>query len=285
MSLDETLTETTPVETSSNATPAVDTSWTQQIPAEVAQDKLWERFKDKPLGEVLKSHVHAHRSLGAGLQRPKDDAPPEEWAAFWGKLGRPETVEGYQAVLPPLAEESGLTWDESGRTGFLKVAHEHGLTPGQVQGLLDWYAGYAAEGLDRQRQDTAGAIKAAATELEKEWGPRGGAMFKRNINKAVATVQKLFGGNERLLQLAEAEGNNPDWLRGLVAIYDQMQESGHIEGDIGPTDVAAIDARIQEVTQRLMKENLPQSQRQALIDERLNLYRQKPGGRKVLAEL
>jgi hypothetical protein len=111
----------------------------------------------------------------------------------------------------------------------LPVAHKLGLTPFQVQGLMDFMAAH-------RTAETAGVVQAlqanmdeAEQALRKEWGPG----YERQLSQA-ARIAKRFGGDELIGALNDSGfGNNPHLVRafakiaGLVA-EDTMKADGTI---------------------------------------------------------
>lgn len=131
----------------------------------IVQTKGW-----KGPADVIGSYANLEKLLGAdkagrGVVVPRDDAPAEEWAAFHGKLGRPETPEGYKLPVP------------DGDTGaFAQTAsawfHEAGLTAKQAASLGEKWNQHVG-GLQQQQQAEL-EQKAALDlqELQQAWGPK-----------------------------------------------------------------------------------------------------------------
>ena len=75
-----------------------------------------------PEGEAAPA---AKKEAAPALAMPGKDATPEEWAAFYGQLGRPETPEGSELPLP-----------EGDDGAFAKqmapILHKHGVTAAKV---------------------------------------------------------------------------------------------------------------------------------------------------------
>jgi hypothetical protein len=105
--------------------------WKDAIPEELKSDPLWERFEGKDLADVLKSTVHAHHQAVGSTKIPSAESSEEELEKFYSKL-RPETDEQYDMTL---SEE--IEWNTDSLTAFKKVAHKHGLSSKQLQGVLN----------------------------------------------------------------------------------------------------------------------------------------------------
>ena len=127
------------------------------------QTKGW-----KSPADVLGSYQNLEKLLGAdkagrGVVLPKDDAPPEEWGQFYGKLGRPESADGYKLPLP------------EGDTGeFAKTAsgwfHEAGLTAKQAEVLASKWNEFGSAQMQAQAEKFAQQSVIDEQDLKKAWG-------------------------------------------------------------------------------------------------------------------
>lgn len=122
------------------------------------------------------------------LKMPAKDASPEEWAAFYNQLGRPETPDAYELPLP-----------EGDDGAFAKqiapILHKHGLTGEQTKGLAaDWNnivaditaQNEAAEIQQMQAMDAKN--RAEEVQLKNEWGQN----FDANMHFAKLAVGQFF---------------------------------------------------------------------------------------------
>lgn len=109
-----------------------------------------------------------------GLVLPADGANPEEWDAFYTKLGRPGKAEDYRIELPE---------GDSGEMAkaMAPVFHQMGLNQRQVDGLAKGWNAFAAQAQEQfkaqeaqqaKEQEAAALVKnqAEADALKKEWG-------------------------------------------------------------------------------------------------------------------
>ena len=119
---------------------------------------------------------------------PGKDATPEEWAAFYGQLGRPETPEGYELPLPE--GDDGAFAKE-----MAPILHKHGVTAAQAKGLAeDWNAMAQAQQAQAQAAEAQRIAaldsknRAEAAELANEWGQANEA----NMHFAKLAVGQFF---------------------------------------------------------------------------------------------
>lgn len=130
----------------------------------------------------------AKAEAAPALAMPGKDATPEEWAAFYGQLGRPETPEGYELPLPE--GDDGAFAKE-----MAPILHKHGVTAAQAKGLAeDWNAMVQAqqaqaEAAEAQRLAALDSKnRAEAAELANEWGQANQA----NMHFAKLAVGQFF---------------------------------------------------------------------------------------------
>lgn len=247
---------TSTVEPSSfTTTPAAD--WRESLPGELKLDKTLADFKD--VGALAKSYVETKKLVGDAVRIPKPDAKPEDVAAFYKKLGVPESPDKYEIALPKLPE-GAPAWHEPTVQAFRETAHKAGLTPAQVTQLIGWYATDQLSKRDQMAAGTSTAAKAelakAQAALEEEWGPKGSPGYERNLGLARASVRHLFGNDPDLAAVFEAEGNRPALVKGFAKIGAQMLEDELIDGEFAPApDNATLDAQIRDARAALVKLN------------------------------
>jgi hypothetical protein len=142
------------------------TAWTDRLPDDlkpIALNKGWDSE-----AAAVKSYAELERLLGAdkagrGIIIPNEATPPEEKAAFWGRLGRPDTPDGYKLPVP-----------EGDPGEFAKTAsgwfHEGNLTTDQALFVTGKWNEYQVA-MDAQFKTEAAQDKESGeTALHKAWG-------------------------------------------------------------------------------------------------------------------
>src|SRR6185295_14318056 len=206
-----------------------------------------------------KSYVETKRMVGDAVKVPGADATPEQRAAFHRKLGVPESPDKYEVTLPSVPD-GHPAWSPELVTGFKGIAHQAGLTPPQVQAVIGWYAANSIQTRDVLTATQAKAQQAQQAEsmaqLEKEWGPKDGPVWNRQVALARNTVRQLFSDDPKLAELAEMRGNDPAWVKGLARIGEQMLEHGFLEGDApAEVDKEGLSRRIEDLRGQLQRLN------------------------------
>ena len=116
----------------------------QHVPEALRTEPYFSSFKGKPLAEVIKSGLEAHKALGGSVRIPGKDAKDEDWQAYYSKL-RPEKFEG--AYKPEWTDkEFGAKLEGPVLNTMLQGFYEAGLHPRQVAHIMKAYeAGLAGE--------------------------------------------------------------------------------------------------------------------------------------------
>jgi hypothetical protein len=221
-----------PARSSADAAPDA-AEWRAALPEELRRPA--EKFASP--ADVVRSYAALERRLGRSLTIPGVDAAPEEIEAFYTRLGRPPTPDGYRIAAPP-----GGAGDEAARSrlaGFLAAVHAAGAPQATVQAAIDWYRQASAdiEAESMRRADAARAEADAA--LRREWG----AGYDRRLGLARRALRH-FGGAELAAMLDRGGfGNDPACLRAFARIGEALAEDSLISGDSAGTDAQSrIDA-------------------------------------------
>jgi hypothetical protein len=237
--------------------------WRDGLPKDM--HRVAEKFESP--ADVVKSYAVLERRLGRSVTIPAEDATREENAAFYARLGRPETPEGYEVRLPAdLPDHLRPPSDAlEGRADFLAAMHAAGATPAIVQAAFDWYYGTLGKADAEMRRAQEAARSGAEKSLRTEWG----AAYERNIELARRAARR-FGGDD-LVDRFERFGlaDDPVCLKAFRAIGAAMAEDGLLAGD----GVPAGDA--QQRIDRIMKDHFgrPSYASTEVQDELRDLYR------------
>jgi len=141
---------------------------------ELKSNKLWERLKGKDADEFAKYITELQSYNGRKGDIPKEDATPEEWAEFYGKLGRPESIEGYDFSLnkefTDLVGEENTPYYQTMVDGFKEQAFELGLSAEKASGLVEWYLDKTATDINGVTEISSKQAEDNKAALDKEWG-------------------------------------------------------------------------------------------------------------------
>jgi hypothetical protein len=174
--------------------------WIKHIPSEHVKTA----GKYKTLGDFLKGNAELVRKLDTALFRPGRDASEEEWARFYGKLGRPTAPGGYSAP-----DFEGVSFGDEETTAFFEIAHQTGLTQPQVEALMTWQA----DNLKRTRAQVESAHTKAHKALSDEWGGEAAGNYETVRRTALAA----FGGEAGLRDIGLDPGDPKSWPAPVVS--------------------------------------------------------------------
>jgi hypothetical protein len=184
------------------------------VPAELRENKSITKFKEP--GELAKSYVNLEKMLGSRTEVPADDAPKEQWDAWFKKIGVPETADGYD---PPAVPE-GMTLDQ----GILKATREKfrelGVPKAQAKKLMDWYITQEIERTNSILRERAVQHEQGMESLNKKWG----AAAPRQIALCQRVVAELGGESVKKILDETGVGNEPAIVEFLARVGGMMEE-------------------------------------------------------------
>lgn len=198
-----------------NSAPA----WTAQLDKDLQGNERLTQFKT--IGEMGKAFLDAEGKLKSSVAVPDEKSTDAERAAFYAKLGRPETADKY-GITKPADLPEGMAYNEDVEKAFKELAHKEGLTDAQAKNLYGWYYGLAKSGFEQSQVAEKQATEAAINKLKDEWK---GDAFKENSEIAVRAFRKFGGDSEDVkafIETAKVEGvplgNHPMFLKVFAQI-------------------------------------------------------------------
>ena len=183
------------------ATSATSTPWIDGVTS--PDTRSWAESKGLQNGtidNVLGSYHNLEKLMGADkagrtVTMLGDDATPEQRNEFYGKLGRPDNVDGYTFKLAEGADTARLD-------AMRNKAHDLGITDSQFSGLAEADIDYLST-INQTNTDEAAISKAEAElQLKKEWG----AAYELKVAGIEVAAQKLGFNDDQLSGLHKAMG-------------------------------------------------------------------------------
>lgn len=157
---------------------------------------------------------------------PGEAATPEDWNAFYAKLGRPETPDKYEFKFG-----EGVKADD-GMVQFARTAfHEAGLTPRQAQLVADKWNAYVAEQSQQGQQQSTQQNDQEIAALETKWGG--------NLEKNKAAGQRAMqalGLSPELVTRVENQIGTAAIVELLAAIGSKAGEGSFVNNGNGQGD-------------------------------------------------
>ena len=179
-----------------------------------AQNAGW-----KDAADAVKSHRELQKLFGADRHGrtvvvPKEDDAPEVHAAFYARLGRPETPDGYKIPVPDGA-------DPSFSKGVAAKFHEFGIPAKAAEGLASWWNQQAASAQAAAAQAESDALAAEHAALQKDWGSE--HPMRQELARRAA--QRL-GLDEPAINALEKATGFSGVMKALAKVGDLLREGG-----------------------------------------------------------
>lgn len=205
--------------------------WITSVPKEFRDNKaLW---KHSDFSSHLKESLENSDKLASfdpekALTIPSEDASDDVREAFFHKLGKPETAEGYELNDPNFPE--GLERSEELEGNLKQWAHKANISAESLKSLTDDYNAHMAEMfLEAQAAyDEDLQVKTDALKAEKKDG------YNEFVLKAQRAATDL-GGDEFIQLLKDSGGleKHPTFLKVFGEIGSRMSEDTALGGGTG----------------------------------------------------
>lgn len=183
--------------------------WKDQIPEDIRTNAAFANVKDIP--DLCTQFVNAQKLIGVDkVALPNQNWKDEEWAAFYNKVGRPESHEAYKK--PELSFPEGFGFTDEEYADITKAFHASGLTQKQLDSVLKYYAGVITSRHTKSTQAAESAHAQAVNSLRDEWGDD----YGNKVDVAQAMIRK-FGDDQLATVLDETGmGDNPALIKMLA---------------------------------------------------------------------
>ena len=209
------------------------------IPEEIREHPSLSPIKD--VGNLARSYVNAQRLIGADKLPLPANPTDADLDNIYGKLGRPETADGYE-----IAADGAIVTEDIAKS-YSEMAHTLRLTPDQANGILEYYKGMASSASEMSIEAEAQQRNSTEMALRQEWGDE----FDARIADA-GKVAKQFGSADLLdMQLADGTkvGNHPDFIRAFanMAEFRASVTSEDTVSDAAQTSLQSRQSAQQEI--------------------------------------
>jgi hypothetical protein len=209
----------------------VDTMLSQIEDEDVKSAGFWKNLEGKDANEVGKYIKELQSFAGKKGEIPKSDATEEEWASFYQKLGRPDSVEGYDFTIgdefSKIVGEDSAPFFEKAVENFKTEIFKIGASAEQAESLVDWYLDFVATNIQEDNKLVEENMEAMDVELRKEWGDSYDGMMN-----GIEVMLKANGMPEENIEFAKESGllKDPAFAKTLGKIatkFGDDPEIGH----------------------------------------------------------
>jgi hypothetical protein len=202
----------------------VPVDWRTDLPGDLRRGAA--KFRNP--ADLMKSYTRLEQRLGRSITVPAADAPPDQIASFYDRLGRPQSSGDYDIAVPAgLSDHLNAASDGDAISGdFLAAMHQAGAPTRVVQAAIDWYFGALTSGDTARAGDSEKAREVADAALHRDWG----GDYERNSELA-RRAERYFGDDE-LATVIKGAGLNehPAWRRALARIGSMAAEDQLMPG-------------------------------------------------------
>jgi hypothetical protein len=206
-------------------TPGALPGWMASLPDAHKSNARFAQFKEP--AQVWDKFDKLLQADGKMTVIPDDNATDEERAAFYAKLGRPETPDKYDFAKPDDFPDA-ILYSKDSETAFKAIAHEVGMTKKQAKKTYDWYCGLAKMGWEKTQQEQAQATEKAIAKLKDELP---GDAFEQTKTAAVKGFKMFAKDVPDMYQLIEsvkaegvALGDHPAFIKFFAKISDAISD-------------------------------------------------------------
>ena len=196
----------------------------------------------KSPSDLLQSYRGAETLRGVPahelIRIPKADSTPEDMAAFFGKIGRPETPDKYEITPPEGQDKSFSEWAKG-------TFHRANLTAAQAKAIAGEWDAYLGEMHTKQTTAKEERFAAEVAELKREWAKG----YEGEEQKVKVAIKKMGMEEADFISMQEVMGYAKTMKR-LAAIGETFGEDSFVTG----SSVAMTPARAQERIASLQKD-------------------------------
>lgn len=189
------------------------------IDASLVSDKV-KGFSD--INGLLKSYNESQSYIGGAVKIPTDKSTDEERAAFYSKLGRPESADKYEWQPPEGISVEGVTDGEFKK--FKDLAFSAGLSNKQLDAVMGGWSEIVRSLQAKQAQFLSEQSEQTVAALKKEWGDE----YQQKFDLTMKKLDSL-GIRKHL----EASGIlTPEIVKGFYGMISNKEETA-MRGESG----------------------------------------------------
>jgi hypothetical protein len=218
-------------------------------------EKMWKELEGKNADEVGRYMRELKAFAGKKGDIPKMDATEDEWNAFHMKLGRPETIDGYDFELSEefkaLVGEGQTAFYDQAMDMFKDAMFKRGVSNDGAEEFFNDYLNLIAEQHEAVAKITAERQQEAETLLKNEWGDN-----KEGIETGIKAMLKDKGGmSDEDLQQFEDLGllKEPKLALALAKINSKFEDDPEMGDFMAQTNAGIMD-QMHELQQKMAEE-------------------------------
>jgi hypothetical protein len=202
---------------------SAEVTWYKGLGKDFESNPSITKFKD--VQGLAKSYLEAQKLIGKDkVVVPTEKSTPEEWNAFYKKIGAPEDVAGYET--PELEVPQEVRMNDDALNAFKGKAKELGLSKKQFSELYKLQQELNLNQFNQSVEEVKNIKANSETSLRKEWG----AAYDVKIDGAQKLVSSFFKGDE-LHPAFKVLANDKGFVKAMANIAEKLGESGFEGGE------------------------------------------------------
>tara|TARA_R110002020_G_scaffold35297_4_gene106668 strand:+ start:4452 stop:5288 length:837 start_codon:yes stop_codon:yes gene_type:complete len=192
------------------------------IESEYREDPSISKFDN--LNDLAKEHVNLQSLLGRkGVIVPNENDSDDVWNKYRSEIGVPSSYEKYS--IPDGAEEDSI------HSRIAKKAHELNVSSDQYSEIMSQYDNWYNEIIESGEKEAESKTQENIDILKKDWG----RAYDAKANLGATALNTITNGQPESvasIQLADGTllGNNPDFIKAMASIGENMTEKGMLDG-------------------------------------------------------
>jgi len=183
------------------------------IPVDLREHPSLSPIKD--VENLARSYVNAQRLIGSDKIPMPVNPTDEDLDRIYGKLGRPESSEGYGI------KADGKIISEEAANNFADIAHSLRLNPQQAEGIMDYYRSSVEQAMASETGVMEEARENTEASLRQEWG----RAYEQKVEAAAKTAQEFAAPEVFDITLADGSklGDNVEFIKAFAKIAEFRQ--------------------------------------------------------------
>ena len=189
---------------------------------------------------LIKSYrtLEKMNSSGNKVAIPGENATPEEWEAFHGKMRGVAKEDDYAVTVPD--ELKGVAMDDAAIKQFKGLMFKAGAPAKVVEAAAKFYFETVGKSITAENQRREKSHTDAVDALASEWGGKDSVKYKEQVALAEkgAAASGLTGD---VLKATPELSNNPHFIRAMAKVGAMIGEKGaaNLRSDGGANNLAA----------------------------------------------
>jgi len=194
------------------------------LPKDMATEPFFKGFEGKPVTEVYKSALEAHKMVGGSVRIPGEKSEQKDWDSFYGKL-RPETSDKYGLAVKDDKLKQYLPDDKV--KALSDLVWSAGLHPKQAQAIFAGYQDILAADVKNYEQ----TVQTTTAERDKAIRDAYGDQYQSAAILA-NRVAKRFGGDALVKAIHDYQLNSDKtFFDTFVSIGKAIHEDSWVTGE------------------------------------------------------